>query len=315
MTSDSTRAITVDPLTPTDTIPADTGPRIVAIGGGHGLGRMLSALSDFGDKVTGIVTTTDNGGSTGRIRACQGGIAWGDTRNCINQLITEPSVGSMIFEYRFKGNGELDGHNLGNLMLKALDNLSIRPLEAINLIRDMLKVQPHILPMSEHPADLSAMTPSGEIICGETSVDELEDVPLRLYVEPAVPATKEAVQAIAQADLILLGPGSFLTSIMPPLLLKEIELALKRCRAKIVFVMNLDKEKGPAGKMTLVDMLRWCERSMGGRPIDVIVTDRQQEAIDAKYQQLIMPLASNNHQWRHDREKLRQAVDRILQAR
>ncbi|MEH6533096.1 MAG: 2-phospho-L-lactate transferase CofD family protein, partial [Photobacterium frigidiphilum] len=82
--------------------------KIVAIGGGHGLGRILSSLSDYGSQVTGIVTTTDNGGSTGRIRACQGGIAWGDMRNCINQLITEPSVGSMIFEYRFRGNGELN---------------------------------------------------------------------------------------------------------------------------------------------------------------------------------------------------------------
>ena len=98
--------------------------KIVAIGGGHGLGRILAALKGFGSNATGIVTTTDNGGSTGRIRHCQGGIAWGDTRNCINQLITEPSLESIMFEYRFKGAGELDGHNLGNLMLTALDNLS-----------------------------------------------------------------------------------------------------------------------------------------------------------------------------------------------
>ncbi len=189
---------------------------IVAIGGGHGLGRVLSALRDHGESVTGIVTTTDNGGSTGRIRACQGGIAWGDTRNCINQLITEPSIGSMIFEYRFKGNGELDGHNLGNLMLTALDNLSIRPLEAINLIRDMLKVSTHIVPMSEHPADLAAQTRSGEIIAGETDIDELPEPPARLMLEPVVPATKEAVMAIHDADLVILGPGSFLTSVMPP---------------------------------------------------------------------------------------------------
>ena len=291
-----------------------TEAKIVAIGGGHGLGRMLSALSEFGENVTGIVTTTDNGGSTGRIRACQGGIAWGDTRNCINQLITEPSVGSMIFEYRFRGNGELNGHNLGNLMLKALDNLSVRPLEAINLIRDMLKVKTHIVPMTEHPADLSAMTTSGEIICGETSVDELADIPQRLYIEPAVPATKEAVLAIQQADIILLGPGSFLTSVMPPLLLKEIEVALKKCQAKIVFVTNLDKEHGPAGMMDLSQMLNWCERSMGGRQIDTVLTDVKREELDERYNQHITSLASNNHQWRHDREKLKQAIHGIIMA-
>ncbi|WP_299013646.1 uridine diphosphate-N-acetylglucosamine-binding protein YvcK [uncultured Photobacterium sp.] len=285
---------------------------IVAIGGGHGLGRILSALSAYGSQVTGIVTTTDNGGSTGRIRACQGGIAWGDTRNCINQLITEPSIGSMIFEYRFRGNGELGGHNLGNLMLKALDNLSIRPLDAINLIRDMLKVNTHIVPMSEHPADLAAMTAEGNIISGETSVDELNDIPQRLYVEPAVPATKEAITAIEDADLILLGPGSFLTSVMPPLLLKEMGMALKNSKAKVIFVTNLDFENGPAGMMSLETMLHWCERAMEGRHLDGILTDRHHPDLPVRYQQIIENLASSNHEWRHDRDKLKHAIDKLI---
>ncbi|MHA6604907.1 uridine diphosphate-N-acetylglucosamine-binding protein YvcK [Photobacterium damselae] len=288
--------------------------KIVAIGGGHGLGRILSSLSDYGSQVTGIVATTDNGGSTGRIRACQGGIAWGDTRNCINQLITEPSVGSMIFEYRFRGNGELNGHNLGNLMLTALDNLSVRPLDAINLIRDMLKVSTHIIPMSEYPADLAAMTPSGEIICGETSVDELIEVPQRLYVDPAVPATKEAVVAIEQADLILLGPGSFLTSVMPSLLLKEIAQALKHTSARLVFITNLDKENGPAGQMDLATMLHWCERSIGGRRIDIILSDKYYDGLESSYHQHVSDLAANNHVWRHDRNKLKHAIEQLLIA-
>lgn len=288
--------------------------KIVAIGGGHGLGRILSSLSDYGSQVTGIVTTTDNGGSTGRIRACQGGIAWGDMRNCINQLITEPSVGSMIFEYRFRGNGELNGHNLGNLMLTALDNLSVRPLEAINLIRDMLKVETQIIPMSEHPADLSALTLTGEVICGETSIDELPDIPQRLYVEPLVPATKEAVTAIHEADIVLLGPGSFLTSIMPPLLLKEIAGALKESNAKIVFISNLDQENGPAGQMSLTTMLHWCERAMNGKYIDAVITDKPIPELAPRYEQLIEDLASNNHEWRHDREKLKHAIDKIIIA-
>ncbi|AUW37874.1 hypothetical protein AL542_14425 [Grimontia hollisae] len=285
---------------------------IVAIGGGHGLGRVLSALRDHGESVTGIVTTTDNGGSTGRIRACQGGIAWGDTRNCINQLITEPSIGSMIFEYRFKGNGELDGHNLGNLMLTALDNLSIRPLEAINLIRDMLKVSTHIVPMSEHPADLAAQTRSGEIIAGETDIDELPEPPARLMLEPVVPATKEAVMAIHDADLVILGPGSFLTSVMPPLLLPEISRALKQTRAKVMFIRNLGKEFGPAGQMSLETMLNWCERSMGGRKIDMLLGPDVDETLTNTYQQVVTDLASANHQWRHDRDKLSQAIEQIL---
>ncbi|WP_281545810.1 uridine diphosphate-N-acetylglucosamine-binding protein YvcK [Grimontia sp. SpTr1] len=286
--------------------------KIVAVGGGHGLGRVLSALREHGEHVTGVVTTTDNGGSTGRIRACQGGIAWGDTRNCINQLITEPSIGSMIFEYRFKGNGELDGHNLGNLMLTALDNLSIRPLEAINLIRDMLKVSTHIVPMSEHPADLAAQTSTGEVIAGETDVDELPEPPARLMLEPVVPATKEAVMAIQEADLVVLGPGSFLTSVMPPLLLPEINRALKQTQAKVIFIRNLGKEQGPAGQMSLKTMLNWCERSMGGRGIDLVLGPDIDEELGDEHQQVVADLASANHQWRHDRDKLSQSIEQIL---
>ncbi|MDO6705810.1 uridine diphosphate-N-acetylglucosamine-binding protein YvcK [Photobacterium sp. 1_MG-2023] len=286
--------------------------KVVAIGGGHGLGRILSSLSDLGSNVTGIVATTDNGGSTGRIRASMGGIAWGDTRNCINQLITEPSIGSMLFEYRFRGNGDLNGHNLGNLILSALDNLCIRPLEAINLIREILHVDTYILPMSEHPTDLAAWLPDGSIVSGETSIDELQQIPKRLLIEPSVPATKETLVAIKQADLILLGPGSFLTSIMPPLLLSDLAHELKVCDAPIYFIANLDKEKGPAGKMSLETMLHWCERAMGGRKIDGILSAQHHPELAADYEQVVGEFASRNHEWRHDRQKLKNAVESLL---
>lgn len=286
--------------------------KIVAIGGGHGLGRMLAALADFGSNATGIITTTDNGGSTGRIRHCQGGIAWGDTRNCINQLITEPSISSMMFEYRFKGAGELDGHNLGNLMLTALDNLSVRPLDAINLIRNMLKVDVNIVPMSEHPSDLKALSKEGKWVTGETSVDEMEADLQRLDLDPEVPATKEGVQAIEQADLIILGPGSFLTSIMPPLLLTEVGRAIAQNQnAKLVFVENLSPEYGPAGRMTLREKLEWCERACQGRKIDVILGEETHpELSDWNY--VMSDLASPNRDWRHDRQKLQQAIVQLL---
>ncbi|SIN77994.1 uridine diphosphate-N-acetylglucosamine-binding protein YvcK [Salinivibrio sp. ES.052] len=286
--------------------------RIVAIGGGHGLGRVLSALSEHGSRVTGIVTTTDNGGSTGRIRACQGGIAWGDIRNCLNQLITEPSVGSMLFEYRFKGKGELNGHNLGNLILTALDNLSVRPLEAIQLIRDLLDVRPHLLPMSEHPAELAALTAEGETVSGETHIDELAVPPTRLFLSPTVPATREAIDAIANADVILLGPGSFLTSVMPPLLVTEIGRALKHTHATVMFIRNLGKEIGPASQMSLETMLTWCERAMGGKEIGVVIGDKNAPQLESRYQQKETKLASSNRPWRHDRDKLRQAIDEAL---
>ncbi len=131
-------------------------------------------------------------------------------RNCLNQLITEPSVASAMFEYRFGGNGELSGHNLGNLMLKALDHLSVRPLEAINLIRNLLKVDAQLIPMSELPVDLMAIDDQGHEIYGEVNIDQLATPPQEIMLTPNVPATREAVQAINDADLILIGPAVFI---------------------------------------------------------------------------------------------------------
>ncbi len=294
-------------------MPIHKTKKVVAIGGGHGLGRMLAALKDFGSNATGIVATTDNGGSTGRIRQCQGGIAWGDTRNCINQLITEPNISSMMFEYRFRGQGELNGHNLGNLMLTALDNLSIRPLDAIHLICDMLKVEVNIVPMSEHPADLTALSKSGQWVRGETNVDDMAEPLQRLYVEPEVPATAEGVEAILAADCIILGPGSFLTSIMPPLLLPDIGKAIaKNTQAKVVFVDNLDNEFGPAGMMDLEERLKWCKRACNGRAVNVLLGENFTETLKQEYQCVEVNLASPNHEWRHDRKKLQQEIEKII---
>ncbi|MFH0265503.1 uridine diphosphate-N-acetylglucosamine-binding protein YvcK [Vibrio rumoiensis] len=294
-------------------MPIHKTKKVVAIGGGHGLGRMLAALKDFGSNATGIVATTDNGGSTGRIRQCQGGIAWGDTRNCINQLITEPNISSMMFEYRFRGAGELNGHNLGNLMLTALDNLSIRPLDAIHLICDMLKVEVNIVPMSEHPADLTALSKSGKWVRGETNVDDMSEPLQRLYVEPEVPATGEGIDAILSADCIILGPGSFLTSIMPPLLLPDIGKAIaQNTHAKLVFVDNLDNEFGPAGMMSLEERLKWCQRACDGRQVDVLLGENFSAGLDENYQCVEVNLASPNHEWRHDRKKLQQEIEKII---
>ncbi len=293
-------------------MPLYSSKKVVAIGGGHGLGRMLAALQNFGSNATGIVTTTDNGGSTGRIRHCQGGIAWGDTRNCINQLITEPSISSMMFEYRFRGSGELNGHNLGNLMLTALDNLSVRPLDAINLIRNMLKVDVNIVPMSEHPSDLLALSTQGNWVMGETSVDEMEQDLLRLDLEPKVPATREAVLALRDADCIILGPGSFLTSVMPPLLLPEIGHAIHDNQtAKLVFVANLAPEYGPAGRMTPRQKLLWCERACNGRKIDLVLGEKAHSEL-AEWHCVTEDLASPNRAWRHDRLKLKNAIEQLL---
>ncbi|MBU9847824.1 gluconeogenesis factor YvcK family protein [Rahnella ecdela] len=289
--------------------------RVVALGGGHGLGRVMSSLSSLGPRLTGIVTTTDNGGSTGRIRRSVGGIAWGDMRNCLNQLITEPSLASAMFEYRFSGQGELDGHNLGNLMLRALDHLTVRPLEAINLVRSLLKVDAELIPMSEQPVDLAATGANGETVHGEVNVDKLTQIPRELMLEPQVPATREALQAIAEANLILIGPGSFFTSLMPLLLMNDLTTALRRSRAHIVYIGNLGKELSvAAASLTLDNKLDMIETRIGRRADAAIVGPKVKVGGSAAEHLIIQsPLEASDVPYRHDRDMLRAAIEEALQ--
>ena len=289
--------------------------RVVALGGGHGLGRVMSSLSSLGSRLTGIVTTTDNGGSTGRIRRSEGGIAWGDMRNCLNQLIAEPSIASAMFEYRFSGNGELSGHNLGNLMLKALDHLSVRPLEAINLIRNLLKVDAFLIPMSEQPVDLMAIDHEGHEVYGEVNIDQLPRVPKELMLSPPVPATREAVEAIAEADLILIGPGSFYTSLLPILLLDEMAQALRRTPATMVFIDNLGKEHSPAANLTLADRVGIMEHYIGKRVIDALVVGPKTDTTGLENRAIVQtPLDAADVPYRHDRVLLRNALEKAIQT-
>ncbi|BBI92932.1 putative transferase with NAD(P)-binding Rossmann-fold domain [Serratia symbiotica str. Tucson] len=288
--------------------------RVVALGGGHGLGRLMSALSSLGSRLTGIVTTTDNGGSTGRIRRSEGGIAWGDTRNCLNQLIAEPSVASAMFEYRFSGNGELSGHNLGNLMLKALDHLSVRPLEAINLVRSLLKVDATLIPMSEQPVDLVAYDHEGNHVYGEVNVDQLINMPRELMLSAQVTATREALEVIAQADVILIGPGSFLTSLMPLLLLDDLTQALRRSSANMIYIDNLGRELSvAAASLPLKDKLVLMEEKIGRQMIDALIVGPGVDTRQIRERVVIQqPLEASDIPHRHDRQLLRQALDQAL---
>lgn len=151
-------------------------------------------------------------------------------------------------------------------MLKALDHLSVRPLEAINLIRNLLKVDAHLIPMSEHPVDLMAIDDQGHEVYGEVNIDQLTTPIQELLLTPNVPATREAVHAISEADLIIIGPGSFYTSLMPILLLNEIAQALRRTPAPMVYIGNLGRELSlPAANLKLESKLAIMEQYVGKR--------------------------------------------------
>lgn len=293
----------------------DQFQRVVAIGGGHGLGRVLSTLDFLGSRLTGIVATTDNGGSTGRLRAQQDCIAWGDLRNCLSHLASRPSIGAQLFEHRFQGQqsqNELAGHNLGNLMLLALDQLCVRPLEAVNLIRNLLQIETRLIPMSEQPTHLVALHPSGNKIVGETNVDSMAQAPIALSLEPQVAPTLEACQAVKEADLIILGPGSFLTSIMPPLLLPAFAQSLAASQAQVVFIDNLTEEDSPADRLSIEQRLAWCHQMIGKPIINNVLCHSDTIQFDGEIN--YYPLKSQHNPQLHDQLALLNALNRMLSS-
>jgi uncharacterized cofD-like protein len=286
---------------------------VVAIGGGHGLGRVLSTLSFLGNQLTGIVATTDNGGSTGRLRKRSSSIAWGDLRNCLTQLVDKDSIGSQLFNFRFDGQDELGGHNLGNLILYGLGQVQSRPLDSIKLVRRILRVKTSVLPMSETPTDLMAFYPKRRCRVGELSVDEMPIMPEKLMLAPLVKTLPQCIEAIENADLIILGPGSFLTSIIPPLLVRDIANALNKRKGHCVFLDNLALEKSPASTLSFDDKLTWIEDNIGCAPIDAIIC--QDETLQStKVRVFCQDLASDNVHYRHDDVKLINALEQCIKA-
>ncbi|KTG23805.1 hypothetical protein AWR38_07240 [Idiomarina sp. WRN-38] len=251
---------------------------ITAIGGGHGLGRVLSTLSFMKHKLVGIVATTDNGGATGLLRASQHCIAWGDIRNCLSQLVEQP-LAAEVLNYRFDSDSALKGHNFGNLLLYTLDQLSARPLDGIQLLSRLLNVDNRILPMSECPTDLIATTSDGIQCHGEIHIDKLPNMPHKLELSGQVEATPEAVRHIKNSQLILIGPGSFMTSVMPPLLVPGICDALKSTRAKVVFIDNLVDEHGPAGELSLAEKLEFMKYELGQQVVDLILSNKKEKGV------------------------------------
>ncbi len=282
--------------------------KIVAIGGGHGLGRVLSTLSFMADNLTGIVTTTDNGGSTGKLRKRSSSIAWGDLRNCLTELVDENSIGSQLFNFRFDGSDELGGHNLGNLILYGLGQIQSRPLDSIKLVRRLLHVKTQVLPMSETPTDLMAFYAEGRCRVGELSVDEMPVMPKNLMLAPLVKTLDHCIEAIASADLIIIGPGSFLTSIVPPLLVRDISKALCQRKGHSVFIDNIIAENSPAAALSIDEKLRWLEDNVGCLPIDSIITQDASLCSD-KVSVLCKDLSHNKLPHHHDKQKLIQALE------
>jgi uncharacterized cofD-like protein len=286
---------------------------ICAIGGGTGLGRLLDALSACDVKCTGIVATSDNGGSTGWIRQHTDSIAWGDIRNCLNQMSPKGSMQSALFEYRFKEFSALESQNLGNLMLYALNELSSRPLQAIDHAREILGIDTILIPMSEQPVHLAAHDMDDVTQFGEVEVDRIETLPNDLWLDPDPQATPEAVAAIQAADAIILSAGSLLTSIMPNLLLNELLEAITASRAPVILIGNMQPVKDAVGSLTLAQQCRWMETILGSNIVDAIIWPASRERHDCGWiPTLVVDVRDKQAALRHDKTKLVTAISQLL---
>ncbi len=204
--------------------------------------------------LTAIVTVSDDGGSSGRLRNEMGGIPPGDIRNCLSALAREESLLTEMLNYRFKGTGTLAGHSLGNLMLFALADLTGNWVRAIRQLGSVVVTAGRLYPSTLQPVTLCAEDLQGRAYRGETNVNESHPPLARLWLEPTdAEPLPEALLAILRADLIILSPGSLYTSTIPNLLIPEIRESIAASKAPLLYIANLMTEPGESQGMTLLD--------------------------------------------------------------
>ncbi|TMO56713.1 gluconeogenesis factor YvcK family protein [Pseudoalteromonas phenolica] len=257
--------------------------RIVCIGGGHGLSTVLEALNSGNHHLSAIIATTDNGGSTGRLRADKRLVALGDIRRCIDTLANKDHLMSVLSQHRFSFEHDAKGHSVGNLILSALCELTQSPTKAIQEYSRLLNVEHAIYPMSESPVDLIATSKNGTRIKGECEVDALSDLPQELYLsDKLISAVPEAVRDIYNADMILIGPGSALTSITPPLLVNDIKNALLNTSACRIFIENVCKENSVMSKVSPCQHASWLSNLIGYKFFDLCLSVDALGAMDTR---------------------------------
>ena len=319
------------------------GPYIVAIGGGTGLPSLLRGLKEHTSNITAIVTVADDGGSSGRLRQELGLLPPGDFRNNIAALSRDEALMTQVLQYRFGGKtgtnhrGELRGHAFGNLLLAALSGVTGSFDEALLAAERVLAMRGRVLPSTLELVTLIAEVAvegrAGTVrVAGESSIPKSGGRIREVYLEPdEARAYPPAVQAILQADLVVIGPGSLYTSILPNLLVAGVAEALRRTRARIVYVCNLAIQPGETDNYSVADHVDVILRHVGSACLDfVVANDNVVPSQNAgstvfvepgwppsraagKLRLITADLVDEVRPWRHDSEKLAQVIERILE--
>jgi uncharacterized cofD-like protein len=254
------------------------GPRIVVLGGGTGLSTLLRGLKEHTSNITAVVTVADDGGSSGRLREELGIPAVGDIRNCIAALADAEPVMAKLLQYRFPGDesGSLGGHTIGNLLLAAMSSVQGDDFEeAVRQMNRVLAVRGQVVPATGTPVTLHARLLDGREVVGQSEIARCTAID-RVWLTPeGVAASEDAARAIAEAELIVIGPGSLYTSIMPSLLLPEIVDAVRASAAIRLYVCNVATQLGETQEFDLADHVAALERHTSPGMIDVVLANNQ----------------------------------------
>ncbi|WP_240421533.1 gluconeogenesis factor YvcK family protein [Paenibacillus periandrae] len=232
-------------------------PRIVVIGGGTGLSVMLRGLKEKPLDITAIVTVADDGGSSGILRSELAMVPPGDIRNVLTALAdVEPLLGKML-EYRFQKGQGLAGHSLGNLILAAMQDITGDFVTGVRELSRVFAVRGRVLPAANHAIVLKAEMTDGSIVVGESKIPKAGKTIKRVFIEPAdVSPLPEAIEALKQADAIVLGPGSLYTSILPNLLVPEIARTIVQSKALKIFICNVMTQPGETDGYSVSDHIQ-----------------------------------------------------------
>ena len=250
------------------------GPHVVVVGGGTGLSVLLQGIKTHTNNITAIVTVTDTGGSSGRLRDEFDMLPPGDIRNCLVALAdAEPLMGE-LFQYRFEDGSGLKGHSFGNLFITALSKITGDFDRAIKESSKVLAIRGRVIPSTLEKVSIVGEFEDGQIIEGETNITEVKKPLKRVTLKPAhCQAAKEAVEALQSADLIVLGPGSLFTSILPNLLIREIADIITASDAYKVYVSNIMTQPGETDNLTTAGHLNALVQHTNPRIVDVCVVN------------------------------------------
>ena len=311
------------------------GPGIVTLGGGHGLSTLLRGLKKHTHNLTAIVTVADDGGSSGRLRESLGILPPGDIRNCLAALSNDEALLTQLFQYRFNDEAGLDGHSFGNLFISALSDITGSFEEAIAESGRVLSVHGRVLPSTLHNVKLVAdvllpHTVNEVRVEGESRIPKMDGRVRRVWLEPNdAPAFPPVIRALLNADMIVIGPGSLFTSLLPNLLVRDVLAAVQASQALKVFVCNIATESGETQAFSCYDHVQALEEHLDADLFDIVLCNDNYDLSLLESSQWVIiderslsdrrlytaDLVNNEYPRRHDPLKLAETLMNLLYER